>query len=533
MKKIEMLDCTLRDGAYITKSYFGDASIRGIIQKMEEAGIEIIECGWLKNDVRNSDSTYFHVPNDLAPFIVNKNPEKIYTVMIDWDRYDLTFLPQNNGKTLDAIRVVFPRAHYTEGIEVGKNIYKKGYKVFFQAADTLSYTDEELIDLSNKINETNAEALSVVDTFGAMYPEDLEHIIDVLDKNLKTDIRLGFHSHNNQQLSFALSMHFVNLITKSKRNGIVDASLCGIGRGAGNATTELVTSFLNKKCGAEYDLDAVMDAIDIYMHTYKEMYQWGYSTPYFIAGLYGCHVNNISYLLDNHRTSAKDMRNIIASLSQSDRKKYDYDLLEKKYIDNKNYQIDDKADIEQLKSKLCNRKVVLIAPGKTSIDKRNEINHFIEKENPIVIGVNAILPEYKYDFLLFVNSARYNYAMNAYPTQFRTIKHIVFSNIKRKSPNEFLINLSTVIKRGWKYYDNAVICALRMLERIGVNEVFIAGFDGFRNSYNESYADEKLPSLNPNGNWDELNREIKEMFIDFISNTDLKVNFLTKTIYEA
>ena len=79
-------------------------------------------------------------------------------------------------------------------------------------------------------------------------------------------------------------------------------------------------------------MDSIMDAIDIYMEFFKENYEWGYSTPYFIAGMYCCHVNNIAYLLKNHRTSSRDMRNIIESLSQDDRKKYDYDLLEEKYL---------------------------------------------------------------------------------------------------------------------------------------------------------------------------------------------------------
>ena len=75
-------------------------------------------------------------------------------------------------------------------------------------------------------------------------------------------------------------------------------------------------------------MNQIMDAIDMYMQYFQENYTWGYSTPYFIAGMYCCHVNNIAYLLKNHRTNALDMRNIIESLSPEERRKYDYDLLE-------------------------------------------------------------------------------------------------------------------------------------------------------------------------------------------------------------
>ena len=101
---------------------------------------------------------------------------------------------------------------------------------------------------------------------------------------------------------------------------MVDVSLCGMGRGAGNATTELMVSYLNKKEHGNYNLDSVMDAIDLYMTGLQEKYTWGYSTPYFIAGLYQTHVNNVAYLLKNHRTTAQDMHGIFASLSDEARR---------------------------------------------------------------------------------------------------------------------------------------------------------------------------------------------------------------------
>ncbi len=532
MRNIKLLDCTLRDGAYITGSEFGDASIRGIIAKMVSAGIEIVECGWLKNGEYKSGTTYFHVPNDLIPYIGKKDNNKVYTVMIDWDRYDLDYLPICDGKSIDAIRVVFPYGKYTQGLEVASKVKEKGYKIYLQAANTLAYKDEDLVDLAKKVNKVAPEALSIVDTFGAMYPEDIERITEILDANLDNSIGLGFHSHNNQQLSFALSMEFAHLLDDSDRDCVIDGSLCGMGRGAGNATTELVASFLNRKYDAHYNLDDIMDAIDTYMESYKEKYEWGYSTPYFIAGMYCCHVNNIAYLLDNHRTTAKDMRNIIESLSEDDRKKYDYDLLEEKYLKNQSYNVDDSKCVADLKAEFSGRKILLVAPGKSSLDKQDEIKAFISKENPVVIGVNSILNGYDYSYLFFVNTARYEYASNSHPEKFETTNHIVLSNVTTDK-KENVVGFNSVIKRGWKHYDNAMICVLRLMERLGVKDVYVSGFDGFKNAYNESYADPFLPTLNPGNDWDGLNKEIKEMYCDFKKGaTDINVTFLTQSIYE-
>lgn len=531
---IQLLDCTLRDGCYIVDSNFGSAAIRGLIEKLSDARVDIIECGWLKNSEHKEGSAFYHVPSDLLNYLDRKDPNKVYVVMIDWDRYDLSYLPPCDGKSIDAVRVVFPHGRHREGIEVGMKIREKGYKVYFQAANTLAYSDEELIELAKDMSEVSPECLSVVDTFGAMYEEDLERIINILDKHLAPGIKLGFHSHNNQQLSFSLTQHFVRLLIKGERGIVVDSSLCGMGRGAGNTTTELAASYLNRKQGCHYDLDAIMDAIDTYMVYFIERFKWGYSTSYFIAGLYCCHVNNIAYLLDNHRTGAKDMRKIIESLPPADRLKYDYDLLESKYLENQSRYVDDAAVCEELSAKLRGRKIALIAPGRRSVECADKIKGYIRDNNCIVIAVNALLGEYDYDYAFFVNPARYEYASKAQPEKFDSAERIILSNISGyNAEKDHKVAYDHVIKRGWKYFDNAVICCLRLLEYLGVEGAAIAGFDGFKNIYNESYADPMLPSLNTGGDWDALNEEIRAMFRAFREEARVcrNIEFLTDSYF--
>lgn len=534
--KVKLLDCTLRDGAYITNSFFGDPAIRGIIDKSQAARMDIIECGWLKDKPHEAGSSFYHVPEDIEPYLPDKKPEILYVTMIDWDRYDLNNLPEYSGKSIDAIRVVFPHGRHREGIEVGRKIRDKGYKVMFQAANTLAYSDDDLVDLAECMNAFKPVALSVVDTFGAMMFDDLRRIIDILDSKLDKSIQLGFHAHNNQQLAFALCISFIERMAQKDRGIIVDATLNGMGRGAGNATTELVASFLNRKMHCDYDMNAIMDAIDIYMQGFHEKYTWGYSTPYFIAGMYQCHVNNIAYLLKNHRTNARDMRNIIESLSPEDRRKYDYDLLENKFIENQSRIVDDSAVIQALKAKLAGRKVLLLAPGKSVDTQAQKIREFIARENPVVVAINAINKSFACDYLFFINSARYEYARTVYPDVFFATKRILLSNIKTQpDPMEVIVNFNTLIKRGWEHFDNAVITFLRLLDKLEVRDVYIAGFDGFKTKYNESYADESLPTLNPDNKWDELNEEILEMYADFRESTrnHMNVCFVTESIFAS
>lgn len=533
---MQLLDCTLRDGAYIVEGKFGTSSIKGIIRKLQDANIDIIECGWLKNDEHRVGTTYYHVPEDALHYMDEKKPRTTYVAMIDWDRYDLEYLPEYDGKSLDAIRVVFPYGKAKEGVEVGKKIRDKGYKVFFQAANTLAYEEDDLVELAELINSVDSESLSIVDTFGAMYEEDLERIVGILDKELDKKIKLGFHSHNNQQLAFSNAQHFVKLMESSDRDIVIDSSLCGMGRGAGNATTELVANYLNRKYHTNYSMYHILDAIDLYMEYFEENFKWGYSTPYFIAGMYCCHVNNIAYLQKNHRTNARDMNDIIESLSPDDRKKYDYDLLEEKYIENQDRVVNDDFEIERLRHDLKNKTVLLIAPGKSSLTEIYKIREYIREKSPVIIQVNAISPEYDADYLFLISDGRYDYAKNAYPQQFNKVRKILLSNIKTEGEdNEIIINFNRVVKRGWEYLDNAVINCLRMLNQLHVENVAIAGFDEFGDHYNDSYADPSLPTVNPDGDWDKLNKEVLEMFVDFKETVGdaMNIEFVTNSKFNV
>ncbi len=534
--RIQVLDCTLRDGAYVVDAKFGTPAIKGIIKKMTEANIDIIECGWLKNSAHKEGTTFYHVPQDLEPYMCEKNPRAVYTAMIDWDRYDLNNLPDYDGKSIDAIRVVFPQHKFKEGIAVGKTIKEKGYKVFYQAANTLGYSKDELIALAEEANKAEPVSLSVVDTFGAMFSEDLMSIVTLLDKTLSPEIKLGFHSHNNQQLSFALTMQFVEMLLQGSRSIVVDSSLCGMGRGAGNATTELLVNYLIHKYKANYDMNTIMDTIDTYMGYFIENFSWGYSTPYFIAGMYCAHVNNIAYLLDNHRSTAKDLRNVICALPEKERTNYNYDLLEKTYIDYRSKDVDDAAALQELKGKLKDRKVLLVSPGKTIVTQKDRIARYIEENQPVIIGVNAASSDFKYDYIFFSNTIRYDYARDIYPESFYAVKRILSSSVKTEADdNEMVVNFNLLIKRGWEHFDNAMIMCLRLLNKLQIEDVALAGFDGFSDNYSDSYCDTTLPSLNPKNNWGELNEEIMDIFSDFRATIadSMDLTFVTDSKFNA
>lgn len=533
MNRVALLDCTLRDGAYIVDADFGAKKISGIIKKMQEANVEIIECGWLKDGPHKYGTTYYHVPDDLKQYLTfPKNPHSLYVAMIDYNRYDCSRLPPCDGETIDAIRVVFPKGKAGEGTRLVKEIRDKGYKVFLQAANTLGYSDKEILELVDQVNEVKPEGLSVVDTFGAMYPADLRHISMLIHKNLDSDIRLGFHSHNNQQLSFSLSMQFIEeMKSLSERSLIVDSSLCGMGRGAGNCCTELIAGYLNEVHKAGYDLNVIFDTIDIYMTKFIKEYSWGYSIPYSIAGMYQCHVNNVAYLMETHRIKTKDMRIIFDSLDTEKRRQYDYDYLENVYEQYQNNLVDDSSVKDLLYKELTDKKILVVLPGSSSHLKRDCIKKYIESENAVVVGINAIIEEYAYDWVFYTSKKKYEYSKEGNKREFSRIKKILTSNIKTDgNEKEFILNYNDLQKRGWKYYDNSMMMFLRLMMYVRPSVIAVAGFDGFEGS-DSNYVKEYL---HPNISKEEtaiMQAEIKDMLSDFIrcNNGKIKIRFITES----
>ena len=132
-----------------------------------------------------------------------------------------------------------------------------------------------------------------MDTFGSMYIEDIERLFYLVDHNLNQNCKIGFHSHNNLQMSNALSQEIIRL-SNGKREIIVDGTISGMGRGAGNTPTELLVQYINCKMNGNYKMDALLDIIDGYMGNIKSRCSWGYNTPFFIAG----------YLLKSHNRIA-------------------------------------------------------------------------------------------------------------------------------------------------------------------------------------------------------------------------------------
>lgn len=534
MNDIMVLDCTLRDGGYLINGMFGYETIKGMIQRLTNAQVDIVECGFLKDQPHIKDSSSFsHIDEVIEYLPKERNGKTSYVLLADYSRYKADNLKEYDGSSIDGIRECFQKHERKDAMRVSRIMKEKGYKVYIQPVDIMGYSDIELLELISWVNELEPYCFSMVDTFGSMYMDDLQRLYSIVHYNLDRNIKMGFHSHNNMQLSFALTQEFVKL-SFGQRQIIVDGTICGMGRGAGNTNTELIIDYLNRKLGYNYDLDVLFDIVDVYMISIMQRCKWGYSIPNFIAGINNAHVHNITYLIDKHNIDAKNMRKIIEKINPIIRKKYDYDNLENIYIEHFNRNVDDENTIKYLKDKLQNEKILLIAPGKSINLERDKIKEYIKKEKPKLISINGIYQKYNPDYAFFSNFRRLEFCKENRIDLYNTTKKIITSNVlKEEGTNSFVVNYNNYIKQGWVHFDNSSIMLLRLLLKIGVKNIVIAGLDGYNLDDNDNYSEEGLRLVREKETYELLNQEIAEMLEDIINHLPKGVNisFITNSYY--
>ena len=435
MKNVKILDCTLRDGGRLINCNFHDSVISAISQGLCDANIDIIEIGFLRgNKDYESNSTFFTELEQINKFIPKNKKNSEFVVFSDYGKqygmWDFNRIKPKSECLIDGFRIGYRKESLQEAIKVFEIVKDNGYKLFIQGVESLNYTDLEMLRAIETINKIKPVSFGIVDTYGAMYKEDVLRFLSLLDHNLDPEIAIDFHSHNNMQLSFSFAQEIIENC-RSSREIIIDATLCGMGKGAGNLNTELMVEYLNKKKNYNYNQDLVLDLIDEYIQVVAENNKWGYSVHNFMAGIFSSHANNIDYLLGKHSLRTKDMRNIISRIEPEARKRYNYDNIEKIYSEYFSLKIDDSLAISKLSEILNNKKVLIIAPGSSITTYRDKIDTYIKNNDCIVISVNHI--EEDADLIFFGNQRKYDKFAN----QIKNKNIIVTSNIETK--NEAII----------------------------------------------------------------------------------------------
>lgn len=535
MKNVKILDCTLRDGGRIINCAFPNSQIKDIAYRLADANIDIIEVGFLR-DAKSvnyqGNSTFFTDVDQIRPF-VNRKKDTMYVAFIDYGMFDFSTLKPYDGTSIDGLRIGFTRKNFEndheEILECLAEVKQKGYKLFVQGVNSLGYTDRELLGIVDIVNQIQPEGFGIVDTYGAMYMDDVDRLYTIVDHNLDESIAIDFHSHNNYQLSFAFAQEIIRL-SNGKREVIIDGTLNGMGKCAGNLNTELLVDYLVRKRNYDYDFDAILDIIDDHIYNYHLQHQWGYSIPALMGGIYRSHPNNIIYLTEKFRLATKDIKYIISMIDPDKRMRYDYDNIQRLYQEYNHVKVDDKENLALLERILKGKKILLLMPGQSISQYKDEILKKIEAENLFVITVNFRDETFdKYSELAFWGSQkRYEH----YTDLRKEVTSLITSNIESDMEDDIIVNYDSFVDRTQEYSDNASLMLMRILQRVGVVSYYVAGFDGFTvngSYYNKTdFSEERFRSQ-----YDAINKGIAHQLSKFAESLDRPedIEFITPSIY--
>ena len=537
MKNIRILDCTLRDGGRIINCAFPDSETKDISYRLASAKIDIIEVGFLRDPAKvnyHGNSTFFTDVDQIRPF-VKKDSHAKYVAFIDYELYNFDTLKPYDGTSIDGVRVGFTKKSFDSQkediIHCLNSVKRKGYMLFIQGVNSLGYSDKEYLELLELVNEIHPNGFGMVDTYGAMYVDDVDRIYTLVDHNMSEDIAIDFHSHNNFQLSFAFAQEIIRL-SNGKRQVILDGTLNGMGKGAGNLNTELIVDYMVRKRNYDYDLDAIFDIIDDYILNYHTLHSWGYSIPALMGGIYKSHPNNIIYLTEKFRLATKDIKYIISMIDPQLRMRYDYDNIKRLYQDYNHTKVDDHQALKSIKERLEGKKVLLLLPGNSISKYKQDILRNVEKNNLSVIMVNFIDDDFlKYDCLAFWGSKkRYDH----FKAKRQLVQSILTSNVESDNSSDIVVNYDSFIDRTKEYSDNTMLMLLRVLNRIDITSYFIAGFDGFTNK-GDNYCYTNNSEERFLLKYKEINNAIEAYLKSFAETVGdrLKVVFLTPSIYKG
>lgn len=532
LEKVNILDCTLRDGGYVNDFTFGKDVISGFLNKIAKTNVECVEIGFLKGDKVDENKTFFPTMESVKDILNGRKDDKIkYFVMYDTSSpLDLDKVCPYDGTSTDGVRVIFKNNKIEEGFAACKKFIELGYLVSANFVSTNVYSDEDFAKNIKRFNELDLFSMAIVDTFGSMKNDTFLHYIKVADENMRKDIVLTYHGHNNLQQAYQNAISFVNL--NLDRTIIIDASVFGMGRGAGNLNIELFAEYLNKTKSKKYHIVPMLEIMDEYLQHIYETRFWGYSLPLYISGTLDVHPNYAIYLAEKNTLTEKSLYEIMSNISVSDKLIYKKDIAEKYYLDYMNNYINDSEDVSRLEERFRNKKALILAPGQSINDKKTEIIKLIEDKDVISIAVNFYNDSFKTDFIFSSNMRRYrslDTEIDDFKKNNKNLEVILTSNMREAINKNFNINFYSIAVESKDIVDNAGLMVMKLMQMMGVKEVLVVGMDGY--SENNPYVYNDNSTQVDFSNVAGLRNKLIKKEIDKLKKY-LNIKFVTKSLYE-
>lgn len=462
---MKILDCTLRDGGYYTNWDFSQEITDVYFKAFNSLPVDYLEIGYRSGPLKDYLGAYFYCPVSLLTKIKEKSKSKLVVILNEKDvkASDARAVLEPCIGLIDMVRMAIDPKNFERAILLAEEIKKMGFEVGFNVMYMSKWKyQSEFLKSINKVDGL-ADYFYMVDSYGGVFPNDVKETYNLVRS--ESNVKIGFHGHNNMEMAL------INSLTAMECGAdMIDATVSGMGRGAGNLKTELLLTALNARDGLEVNFNALSEVVDSFEELQKE-YGWGTNLPYMVSGGNSLPQKDVMEWVSKRYFS---FNSIIRALQNQKEGKKDNEEL-KPFAPQKTF-----------------KKAIVIGGGKSSVLHIEAIKEFIAKESGDICLIHASSK----------NAALYN-DLNGIEQFFCLVGseghrlENVFGNIKEFKGTCILppfprkmgtyvpsnvMNQSYELSKSEIDYplnDTHTILALQTAMELKVEELFLVGYDGY------------------------------------------------------
>ncbi|MNP09638.1 4-hydroxy-2-oxovalerate aldolase [compost metagenome] len=288
----KIVDCTIRDGGLVNNWDFSVEFVQKLYAGLNEAGVDYMEIGYKNSPklLKGADEAgpWRFLNDDFLKKVIPQKGTTKLSALVDIGRVDENDILPRSESLLDLIRVACYIKDVDKALQLVQVFHDRGYETTINIMALSNVMENELLEAFEMIKESVVDVVYIVDSYGSLDYKDMEYLVNKFKTHLPNK-RLGVHTHNNMQLAFSNT-----LVAAENGVELLDASVYGMGRAAGNCPTELLVAHMKN---TNYQLRPVLDVLEQLMIPLREKEEWGYIIPYMITGM-----------LDEHPRSAMALR---------------------------------------------------------------------------------------------------------------------------------------------------------------------------------------------------------------------------------
>jgi len=512
---MKIIDCTIRDGGHLNNWAFDNDVVKAAYYAALKSGVDFFEIGYRFPYANKGLGDYAYCKDDFLFSLIEANEKCKLLVMVNANTADdVEFVDcKPNLTPVSGVRVAAYPYEFEKAIKLIETLHQKGYLVYMNLMAASEVTEEQYAVLKNWKNKHILGSIYFADSFGSFTPSDIPFYVNKL-KELGFN-EIGFHSHNNLQMAFANSLKSLELGAT-----FIDASIYGMGRGAGNLPIEIFLGYLEKEGKKQYNTLPYIEIIDRYFYPIHKKIEWGYNVQTLIGGLANLHPYYVDNLFERNSYTIEEIWNAVNIIKEKCPTSFSLKELNK-VMGERFYTPLTEENVKPIMDKVSDefkiipandafkvsdftykndhkgKKILIVANGPSLVKYKKEIQEFIEAEDVVTIGVNYLQDTIIPDYHLFINRKRFQkYASHVNAKSKLLLPSFFGKEFVTKSgiTKCDYFNLETVdsnnthVMEGTTQlciYPNVSVSAILLAYSMGASEIYAVGIDGYVDELNK------------------------------------------------